>query len=200
MTGARYTVLATQGTSPGIVAELVYNILNGRVEELPSRGTVERVVLVATQHPLVADAARVALSLLKCCIGYEGGAELQMANVEDVVDRASFGVFVEKVESVLRGVEGSVVLDVTGGRVGMALAAYIAAESVVGRGRLFVTTTQVPSERYRELQNLFAGNREKLVETSERVLREGCESLSAEEKELLCRLVTREAVSSVLWP
>ncbi len=198
MPGLRYIVLATQGTSPGIVGELVSNIVSGRVEGLPGPGSVERVTLLATGHEMVQLASRVAAAIAKCCAGVEN-VEVRAINAPDVVDRASFSQFTELVYEALQGVEGSIVLDVTGGRVGMALAAFIAAYETVGRGRLYITTTQVPPEKYQELQRVFREEKALLDELANRVLREGC-VLSDEEKKRLCSLVTGEAVTAVLWP
>ncbi len=198
MTGLEYTVLATQGTSPGIIGELLVNIMSGRVEGLPGPANARKVVLLATGHELVRLAASVAAAIAKCCAGVEN-VEVRAINAPDVVDRASFSAFTELVYQALQGVEGSVVLDVTGGRVGMALAAFIAAYETVGRGRLYITTTQVPPEKYQELQGVFREKREELRAIAEKVNREGC-VVSGDEKELLCSLVTGDAVSSVLWP
>ncbi len=206
-----YTILVTQGTSPGVAGELLYNIASGRVRGL-ARGTPVSLYILATSNPKVVLAAWTAYKLVECC-GLTSGAprvEIVVADVSDVTDCDEYRAFYDKVrEELQRLVEGPrhgecdnfIVLDVTGGRAGMALAAFEAAESVYGRGRLILTTTQVPAEKYSELNDLFRRYETVLRRFWEEETKKGrrvpCEELRREAPDV-CRLVTRQAVSSVL--
>ncbi len=211
-----YTVLVTQGTSPGVAGELLYNIVHGRVRGLHP-GIVTRLYLLATSNPKVVLAAWTAYKLVECCglSGEPPQTTLVVVNVPDVTDCDEYGEFYAKVreelqrlvettrrEDIVRpGCINFVVLDVTGGRAGMALAAFEAAESVYSRGKLILTTTQVPPERYTELNEVFRRYEEVLKrlweEETKRGRRVDCDELKREAPEI-CKLVTRQAKSSVL--
>ncbi len=209
MPGAqRYLVVVTQGTSPGIAAELLNNMLRGRVVDLPP-GEPEKLVIVATQHPLVVLAAKVARMIIECCVTPVTPVEIHIASVEDVVDAASFDEYYSLISRILEEAkkkgEYSVVLDITGGRASMAVAAYKAAREKLG-AMIYVTTTQIPQELYRDLNNLFLSSRgdfEKAAEAygearASRGVEAACEEARRILGEKLCKLLTGRAVSSVI--
>ncbi|AEM38388.1 hypothetical protein Pyrfu_0517 [Pyrolobus fumarii 1A] len=213
-------LVVTQGTSPGVAAEAYHNIVTGRAVDYDNgvlRGRVESVVIVATSGSMAVLAARAAAAILTCCMGLDPNrVRLVFAPCSDVTDAASYGAYYDAVyetlESVLEESKDSiVVLDVTGGRVGMAIAAFEAVNAMLTRDRVRVTTTQVPPEKYRAVQEAFNEMKGRLEEAlarfEERVktgdAKRACEELLEEtrsDKNSLCSLVTREAITAAIWP
>ncbi len=210
-------VVATMGTSPGIVGELVYNIMARRVEGLvyAPDARVASVTVVGTAHRLVMLAARAVQPILECCLGYTTPVTVKLINSEDVVDSTSYQDYYNAVRDTLQqyirkeDIDYVVVLDITGGRASMAVAAFEAAYHTVSRGRLYITTTQVPTERYSQLQSLYRALANQGLENALQEYYkaktsgntdEACKAIKAVQAQgaNICSLVTREAETAVL--
>ncbi len=206
-------LVATIGTSPGTVYETLLNLCRGRYdsgEEKTSPIPVDTVVIAYTSAQKVVNAYRVASLLVKCSKTLFQGTKKELpspCNVEkiigvplgiaDVSSRKEYEIFYEKIGSYID--QGDVV-DVTGGRVAMAVAAAIRAAK---RDAMVVAST-VPPEKYRELGSVF----DSILQTYDldRIISEvensGCEALDKYEnlKTALRKLVTGEAQTYVLFP
>ncbi len=209
-------IVATMGTSPGIVGELVYNIMERRVEgiQYAEDARVTSITVVGTAHRLVRLAALTVQPLLECCLGYTTPVTVKLINSPDVADAQSYQEYYNAVRNTLQehiekgGEDYIVVLDITGGRASMAVAAFEAAYHIVSRGRLYVTTTQVQTESYTQLQNLYRELAQKGLEEAIKAYLEAkknnpdkaCQTV----KEIqasngdLCTLVTRQAITTIL--
>ena len=206
--------IATMGTSPGAVYETLLNLCRGRYdagEETPMPVTVKLVRIIHTRDPRVEAAAKAARLLIHCsAVIYPEGDERRLPcsvpsagliplSGEDVKTRRGYEELMEKVRE-LAGEERETHLDVTGGRVAMAVAAALAAREAGAS----VYTSSIPQEKYRELNAAFqalTANYD-LDAVWAAVQAEGCQALARYQgiRELLAKLVTGRASTVRLHP
>ncbi len=205
-------LLATLGTSPGPVYETLLNLCRGSYEApYTPRIRVETVTLVHTSNPAVKDAYHAAKLLILCshtlfpegddrrlpgeCLPREVSS--LPLEIDDVASRSEYEEFVKKIQSVVG--PGDIV-DISGGRVAMAVAAAMYASSMPGT---MVVASAVPSDAYRSLSNVFATLRQKhsLGKLVEAVEEKGCKALiGTGADKLFAQLVTGKARTYALHP
>jgi hypothetical protein len=208
-------LIATLGTQAGSVYETLLNLCRGTYdygERGAPRISVDEVVLVYTRAEPVLDAYRLAKIILACqryimpnhlrlpetCV--IGKIVAAPVDVEDVDSRRGFERFYDVVKmNISRGD----VVDVSGGRVAMGVAAALAARNV----EAMIVATTIPPERYQEVESA-----KKAILTTYDVkgilteLEQGmlsCYELVQKYPELakqLAKLVTGQARTYVLYP
>ncbi len=150
-------LIATMGTQPGSVYETLLNLCRGRYDrgdETSPPIPIDEVVLVYTKSKDVVDAYRLA-RLLIACSQHIMGEQLRLpcmvrkiigvpVDVEDIDSRQSFESFYNTVR---RSVSQGDIIDVTGGRVAMGIAAARAA----WESKAMIVASVIPAERYSEI-------------------------------------------------
>ena len=206
-------LVATVGTQPGSVYETTLNLCRGSYdrggEESPPIA-VEELVLIYTRGREVVAAYRIARLMVACSV-HVMPEQVRLpctvrrivgvpVDVEDVDSRKSFEEFYRAVK---RNVSEGDVIDVSGGRVAMGIAAARAA----WEANAMVVATVVPAERYSEIN---AAKRAILstydvgeIASSVEEGRLSCFELASRYPDLarnLARLVTGRATTYVLYP
>ncbi len=208
-------LVATLGTQPGSVYETLLNLCRGAYdygEKESPRLSIDEVVLVHTRGAVVVEAYRLA-KLLLACQRHVMPQELRLPNhchvgkivaapveLEDVDSRRGFEEFYRVVRA---NVSRGDVVDVSGGRVAMGVAAALAARDA----EAMVVASVIPSEEYQQVESA----RKAILSTYDvrGVLSEleqgllACHELPDRYPELarqLARLVTGRAVTYVLYP
>jgi len=209
-------LLATMGTSPGSVYETLLNLCRGSYEcggETCPRISIDTVTMIRTSNPRVVAASRLARLLITCSqtIFPEGDPRrlpcrvsnvgLVDAGVDDIDSRSSYERFSEVVR---RNIGEGDIVDVTGGRVSMAVAAALTPLRFRMRD-ILVVASSIPQEAYQETSRIVEEfmARYSLDAIEERVYGEaGCSALSGFEglTSLLQRIVTGQARTVVLYP
>jgi hypothetical protein len=208
-------LLATMGTSPGAVYETLLNLCRGSydcgAETCPSI-RVDRVTLIRTSNPKVVLASRIAALLIACntAIFPEGDPRrlqctirdigIAEAKAEDIDSRRAYEEFTRQIASIIG--EGDIV-DVTGGRTSMAVAAALTPLKLKLK-EVMIVSTIIPQDLYRQtaaaldtLQKNY--NIEQLEQT---IQEKGCQALTQQQPQLrlLQQLVTGKAKTILLHP
>lgn len=203
-------LVATVGTSPGVVYEALLNVCRGLYDAPYSPAVpVDTVVMVHTSAPGVVRAARIARLLIHCshAVFPEGDPRrlpcrvastgLAPVGAVDIDSRRAYELYHGAVS---RHIGPGDVVDVTGGRASMAVAA---ARAAIGQPGTMVTTTIVPQDAYQAAMAALNVLRNYDLDTvMERALSEGCGVLGKYPglAEALGRLVTGRARTILLYP
>ena len=203
-------VVATMGMSPGVAAELVNNLCAGRVHGYQVRGTPREVVLVTTENPDALRSAQAALAIINCCLRQAcRPASVRLAVIRgcsDVTDRVCFKKTMSTVGSALRGRSGIVLVDVTGGRSSMSVAAVLEVLRAMlgGQTTLLVSVTELDPQLSRSLATQFNAllktvNFDAII--SEYMQARDCSILARYGvRDRLCSLFTGRARTAIIYP
>jgi hypothetical protein len=203
------------GTSPGAVYETLLNLCRGSYDcggtSCPRLG-IDQVTLVRTSSPAVEFAARVARLLIHCNNQVFPGDDprrlpctIRSVGViplgfPDVSTRKDYEALLQTITKSLG--RGDVV-DVTGGRVAMAVGAALAPITYSVRDVMIVSTS-IPQDRYKAIGAALDKIRANYdLERIEReAIEQGCQTLRKYPglASLLRQLVTGEATTILLYP
>lgn len=208
-------LLATLGTSPGVVYETLLNLCRGSYGGDMPRLAIDEVTLVYTSNRLVREAYAAARLLVLCRdTVFEEGDERRLPGncrvervtgaplgFEDITGRREYE---EYINTIRRLISPGDIVDVSGGRAAMAAGAALIA--ALEKPKAMIVATVVSSEAYQKASESFR----KLLEQEKKpsilmdeLAGRSC-SLLAEEYEpirrILASLVTGRATTYILYP
>ena len=208
-------LIATLGTSPGAVYETVLNLCRGSYDcgsEDCHRISINTITLITTTHPRVILSGKVSHILLECSEALFppddprrlpcsiDSVNIIHVDVKDIDSKSAYEKFKKTIAST---VSSGDMLDITGGRASMAVAAVLATHVEKKLHDVGVYTTIIPSELQRATmsaaERLNNFNIDKLYE---RFKKEGCNTLkdTHEIAKVLRDLVTGRAQTIQLHP
>ena len=148
-------LVATLGTSPGGIAETLYNLSEGKYVAPfePKEINFEELIVVRTKGT---DEAFYALkAILLCCVGYEKVKEV-LFPFDDVNEPKDFVTVRETVRGLLKPGD---YLDFTGGRKAISAAAVLSARDVGAH----LVTTLIDQQEYGEMLRKFNQLKDKVT-------------------------------------